>query len=218
MANSVLDNFREALNSVDGPSLNQYFGVNFGSSFGDQTFVNYIVRSTEVPGYTMNNITIPCQGLELKIADKPTFSEWNCTFLCTNNNSNVRNTLLNYMMSEYDLNAGQNKSLKYKLDQVSVYQLNYVDNKVVSGVSFRGLYPSNIGAMSFDQSGGSLVTFDVSFTYDYFDFEPGGSSSGSRNGGNPNSSGGFKFYNGTSGPSLPPPTIDHGHGWRQFKV
>ena len=165
----VLDQFKTAIN--DGPALNQYFKIEWGNQFGadDSKLLNYLVRSTEVPGYTMNTLPVPYRGLEVKIADRPTFSEWTCQFLCLSNATNMRSKVMQWMYDkEYDLEKAANKKLDYKQTGVTVSQLAYDGTTELTTIEFHGAFPTTVGNLSFDQSGGSLVTFDVTLTYDYF--------------------------------------------------
>jgi hypothetical protein len=173
-----LANFRKKIPQV---SLNQYFEIEISGldvikpdadskttgAFDD--VLNALVRTTEVPTKTLETENVAYYGADYKVNSKATYSDWNVTFMETT--ANIRNIFLNWTELAYNTKALQNNPHStYKSNESKVFKLDHRGNSTKrTGVRFYGLWPTTVGPMSFDQAGGSLVTFDVSFTYDYFE-------------------------------------------------
>jgi hypothetical protein len=158
-----LTTFRQQVHSV---ARNQYFIVRI-PQVGKDDIITALARTTELPAVTHNTLAIPYRGLEMKIDDRPQFGEWSVNFLCDEAHA-LRNVFLKWMSKAYNIqNLRTEAHNTYKQDGLSVSQIASTGLNA-STVTFIGAWPTNVGAVSFDQAGGGVVQFDVTFTYDYF--------------------------------------------------
>lgn len=159
---NLLD-FRRKITSV---GLNQYFVVRI-PTIGDFETMTALARTTSLPAFTFDTMEVPFRGLAMKIAGKPTFADWSVSFLCDQAHS-ARHAFLKWQTKMYQVQTLRNSAHgQYKSDGASVSQIAY-NGEVTSTAVFYGLYPSNVGEIGFDQNGGTVETFDVTFAYDYF--------------------------------------------------
>jgi hypothetical protein len=173
-----LARFRKQIKYV---SLNQYFELEFGGldALGidvgkrgeviNDTFTA-LARSTELPSKTLETENVAYYGADFKINSKATYNDWSVTFMETSDN--MRNFFLRWTDLAYNTQALQNNPhASYKVNGIQVFKIDNLskDSVLRTGVRFFGLWPTNVGSVSFDQAGGSLLTYDVTFTYDFFE-------------------------------------------------
>ena len=159
---NLLD-FRKTISAV---ALNQYYIVKI-PQLGDQLAVTALSRTTDIPAFTKNVLEVPFRGIPMKIEGSPTYSEWTVNFLADQAHS-LRHAVLLWMQSAYNVltlsNFGHNE---YKQDGISVSQLAY-NKEISSTVIFYGMWPSSVGPITLDQTGGGVEMFDVTFSYDFW--------------------------------------------------
>ena len=161
--NFNLKDFRSTVTSI---ARNQYFLVRI-PPIGNIQIMTALARSTEMPAVTHNTLAVPYRGLEMKIDDRPQFGDWSVNFLCDEAHG-LRNLFIKWMSLAYNIqNLRAEKHDAYKSDSMSCSQLS-TGGVVTSTVVFVGAWPTNVGAITFDQAGGNVQQFDVTFTYDYF--------------------------------------------------
>lgn len=124
-----------------------------------------LARSTEIPATTHTTVDIPFRGVNVKFLGVPSFSEWSVQFLCDENHT-IRNTFLDWQRVAYETKDLLFRKSNYK-KSAKVRQIGGDGVIATAAVEFHGLFPSNVGPVAFDQTGGSFCTFDVSFSYDY---------------------------------------------------
>lgn len=158
-----LATFRQRVHAV---ARNQYFVVRI-PQVGESQVITALCRSTSIPAVTNSTLPITYRGMEMKIADRPQFEDWTCTFLCDEAHG-LRNTFIKWSSLTY--NTQNLRSLphnEYKQDGLSVSQLA-ADGQIATTVTFAGAFPSSVGEIAVTQDGGELSQFDVTFTYDQF--------------------------------------------------
>ena len=64
-----------------------------------------------------------------------------------------------------------NKFEQEKLDEQNAAAKAKASGKSSKNVLFYGMFPTNVGPLNFDQTGGNVLTFDVTLTYDFYDYE-----------------------------------------------
>jgi hypothetical protein len=158
-----LATFRQRVHSV---ARNQYFIVRI-PQVGDQEVLTALARTTSLPAVTHTTLEIPYRGMPMKIDDRQDFPEWEVNFLCDEAHG-LRNIFISWASLAYNSqNLITQPHNVYKQDGLSVSQLS-ADGQITSTCTFVGAFPSNIGEIAFDQAGGAIAEFAVTFTYDQF--------------------------------------------------
>jgi len=158
-----LSTFRRKVHSI---GRNQYFIVRV-PQVGDEETVTAMARSTTLPAKQHETLDVFYRGLSMKIDSRPTFAEWNVTFLCDEAHG-FRNVFLKWTESAYNVQTLTNLSHnEYKRDGISVSQLAS-NNSLTSTAIFMGAWPTTVGEIELNQEGGAIETFQVTFTYDYY--------------------------------------------------
>jgi hypothetical protein len=161
-----LANFRENIKSI---GLNQYFEINFDGvehlNGFDSDQLTALCRTTELPAKVLETQNVAYYGADYKIASRATFNDWTVTFLDA---ILLRSSFVTWCDKVYDISKLkiENDHTKYKTDSVTVKKTSI--EKEASTIKFYGLFPSSVGPVNFDQSGGTPTTFDVTFSYDFF--------------------------------------------------
>lgn len=161
-----LNSFRKNVKSV---GLNQYFQIDIPQLGVGVDRITALVRTTELPAMVHETTGIPYRGLDMKIQTKVSFNDWNVTILCENDHAE-RKLMLEWQAIMYKLDSLANEAHDvYKKDDVTVAKVGY-NGEVIEDTrcQFYGIFPTQVGAVSLDQSGGQPDTFDVTFSYDYF--------------------------------------------------
>lgn len=158
-----LNQFRSTVKSV---ARSQYFTVDI-PRVGDLNVVTALARSTSLPAITRTAQDVAFRGLNMRITGVPEFPEWTVSYLCTEDHS-ARQAHIEWQELQYDTpSLTTNVHANYKDDEVKVFHLNGRHQDVFS-YRFFGMFPTQVGEMQVAQEGGDLMTFDVTYSYDYF--------------------------------------------------
>lgn len=158
-----LATFRQRVHSV---ARNQYFVLRI-PQVGEQEVLTALARTTSLPAITHTTLEIPYRGMPMKIDDRQDFPEWTVSFLCDEAHG-LRNVLGKWASLAYNSqNLITRPHNEYKQDGMSVSQLS-ATGEITSTATFVGAWPTNIGEVTFDQAGGAVSQFDVTFTYDQY--------------------------------------------------
>lgn len=158
-----LATFRQRVHSI---ARNHYFVVRI-PQVGDQEVLTALARTTSLPAVTHTTLEIPYRGMPMKIDDRQDFPEWTVNFLCDEAHG-LRNIFISWASLAYNSqNLVTQPHNVYKQDGLSVSQLS-AEGEITSTVTFVGAFPTNIGEIAFDQAGGAVSEFEVTFTYDQF--------------------------------------------------
>jgi len=156
--------FRETVGDPGRPYL---FLVNV-PQIGTDTVVTAMARSTNLPGYTVGQVAIPFQGVNIKIGTTPEYQDWTVNFLCDEAHE-LRRLFMNWQAIVYDVGLGlTGHSNQYKSDQVGVAQLART-GAIIAAYNMVGAWPKSVGDITIghDQNS-SIEQFDVTFAYDYY--------------------------------------------------
>lgn len=135
---------------------------------GTATVTTAMARSTELPAYRLGSVPVAFQGVNIKLGGTPEFGDWTVNFLCDEAHE-LRRLFFKWQSLAYDIGTGLvGHSHTYKSDQMGVAQLAR-NGEQVAKYGFVGAWPKEVGQISVghDQQG-SVETFDVVFSYDYF--------------------------------------------------
>jgi hypothetical protein len=159
--------FRQKVHSI---GRSQYFAVEIPTVSSDTGYLTAIARSTSLPGRTQEPIDVWYRGMPMKVDGKATFDAWTVTFLLDEAQT-VRNAILAWQDGAYNVDQLKNAPHNsYKSDTVKVYQLDLQRQASVQ-VNFAGMWPTAVGEVELNQEGG-IETCQVTFTYDFWTFDP----------------------------------------------
>lgn len=137
---------------------------------------NVYITSATLPGYQINNQTVPFMGLDFNIpgtAKFPGSSGWGVTFR-SDAQLNIRQKLINWQAAIFSAfpDSANHSSGAYNPVPESVTSLLQVqdrDGGVARAFELCGIYPVTVGDMSYDQTGGgAVVTFQATLAYQWW--------------------------------------------------
>jgi hypothetical protein len=136
---------------------------------GDVELTSFMCRAASLPQSTVEATQVPFRGRILNVAGDRSFEPWTVTIL-NDTGFEVRDAMERWMngMNAHAANTGLKNPADYQVDLV-VDQLDR-DESVIKRYNFRGAFPTEIAAieLSYDQ-GAEVETFDVTFTYQYWE-------------------------------------------------
>ena len=130
----------------------------------------FLVKSTSLPSTKINEVKVPFQGREIKLAGQKTFEEpWKVTFY-NDTDFKIRNGIESWM--EFIQQAGSSVGLaiaeQYQVD-MQVYQLDRT-GVALKQYNFYDAWPSEVSEIELNQEAETEIeSFDCNFTYNYFD-------------------------------------------------
>lgn len=178
MAGITISEFKGAVADLARP--NRFLATIDGAAIGDLGFTDnmqYLVMSTSLPGREIGDIDINWQGMKIKLAGDPTFSDITLKFR-VDYGFNVRNVFESWLekiakmnSNERTAHSGANGGLEssdgYKA-KVNLMQLGRTGEEIAKYV-LEGAYPKSISAITLDMTTeNSTEEFEVVFRYDYF--------------------------------------------------
>jgi hypothetical protein len=176
-----LTNFRRATN---GFAKRHHFSVGFADWKGvglegplvskvvgalASPFLSTFCSAMEMPtrAYNTHEISIQHGVPPIKIANDVKYNDWTITFY-SDEALIIRYFLLNWMNLINNTSGHEySVSSKYKSNLAFGAVLSPQDIPV-QVYSFRGLYPTSVGGIQMTQTDTGILTFDVTFTYDFF--------------------------------------------------
>lgn len=159
-----LYNFRQ---TVGDPARPYFFKITI-PEVGSDTIMTAMCRSTVLPERTLGEVSVPFQGVNMKLGGTPTYSDWTVNFMCDESHE-LRRIFLKWNSLIFDDGTGfAGHSNTYKSDKIGVAQLSR-NGQAVARYGFVGAYPKQVGQIQLNHgSGNEFETFDVQFAYDYF--------------------------------------------------
>lgn len=162
-----VENIRKSFNSGARGYL-FYFTPEFPDIGGDMETkkATFLVRSTTIPTSNINEIIVPWQGHQYKIAGTQSFTDWSVTFNC-----DAQTKIFEKYMYWLDLMHNGGTSVhgdpsKYLKDQK--LQMLDLDGKTgVLNIQLIGAYPKTVDAITLDYSAVDIAQFSVTFNYQY---------------------------------------------------
>ena len=127
------------------------------------------VTTAVLPGKEISNQQVPFMGLQFNVPGtvKYTGSDaWTLTFRC-DEGLNIRNKMENWIKEIFD---DQTSSGKYGVPtEVATMDLLGKDLKTIRSYQFTGIYPKQVGDISYDKTGdGKPLSFDCIFAYSFW--------------------------------------------------
>jgi hypothetical protein len=136
---------------------------------GNVELTSFMCRAAQLPQSTVEALSVPFRGRILNVAGDRTFEPWTVTIL-NDTGFEVRDAMERWMngINGHSANTGITNPVDYQTDLI-IDQLDR-DESVIKRYNIRGAFPTSVGeiALSYD-TGGEVETFDVSFTYQYWE-------------------------------------------------
>jgi len=155
-------------NFGDGAKSNLfYFKPQFPPGVAEMTpdQAMYLVKTTQFPSTTLDEIVVPWQGMDYKLAGKHTYSDITITF-------NVDyNAKIRMLFEEWSNKAHDPRSNEYGLH--SDYQADQIlqmlghNGIVILEAKLIHAWPKEVGQITLDYGTAEIATFDVTWTYSY---------------------------------------------------
>jgi len=143
-----------------------YYRPLFPGGIGGSTEkATYLVRSTQVPETTSEEIITNWQGFDFKFAGKPTYSDWTVTFN-VDKDAEILRIFNSWARVIHDptTNTYAEPSLYFMDQQLELLGL---DGTPITKYKLVGAWPKSVGSASIDYSSSDVLQFDVNFTYLY---------------------------------------------------
>ena len=141
-----------------------------GAAAGQKT--TFMAKTAQLPGSTVNTVTVPYFGRELKFAGNRTFADWTVTII-NDEDFAIRNAFESWMrgINENEQNVRSNRArstLQYGAD-ATVTQFSK-DGKAIKRYQMVGMFPTDISAIDLDWgSNDAIEEFSVTFAYQYWE-------------------------------------------------
>ena len=136
---------------------------------GDVELTSFMCRAAQLPGSTIESLSVPFRGRILKVSGDRTFEPWEITVL-NDTDFTVRDSMERWMngINGHSANSGLVNPTDYQTDLI-IDQLDR-DESVIKRYNFRGAFPTAVGGieLQYDQ-GAEIETFTVSFEYQYWE-------------------------------------------------
>jgi hypothetical protein len=164
----TIDGFKS--NFRDGQRANLfYFLPNFPADTitGDMNNdrATYLVRATNMPSTTLEEIMLNWQGYDFPIAGKHTFADFTVTFN-TDHDAYIRQNFENWINKIHDPVTNEYAFLnEYMLDQR--LQLLGNDGEAVLEFTLHDAWPKEVATASLDYTTNDITQFDVTIRYAY---------------------------------------------------
>lgn len=132
----------------------------------------YLVKTSTIPETTLDEIIIPWQHLDYKMAGQMRYGDWSVTFHLDEGYDLLKKLKEWQQMAHGPANYGTEyeKMTHYNVDGYKATQeihlLSYSGDVVLS-VKLVDAWPKIVGQVSYDYSSSEIATVDVTFAYTY---------------------------------------------------
>lgn len=170
MAILGVDDFKSKLKG--GGARPNLFNVkmNFPAyALGDAELTSFMCKAAALPASTVNVITVPFRGRQLKIAGDRTFETWTVTVI-NDTDFAIRDAMERWMngINSHNANTGFNDPAEYQTD-LSVEQLDK-DGIVLKTYNFRSCFPTSVAAIELSyETVDTVEEFAVEFQVQYWE-------------------------------------------------
>ena len=125
----------------------------------------YLVKSTQFPGTTLDEIILNWQGMDYKIASKHTYSDITITFN-VDYGAKLRKLFEDWSNKAHDPKTNEfGLGSDYQADQI-IQMLGY-NGSVILEAKLVHAWPKEVGQITLDYSSAEIATFDVTWSYAY---------------------------------------------------
>lgn len=131
--------------------------------------LEFLCTATKIPESTLNTISVPFRGQNLKLAGDRTFADWSITVI-NDLDFSTRTALEAWSNDIASLSTTEAATdTDYLLSRAFVEQL-HKDDSVLARYEFFNMFPTSIGAIELSSAEASEVeTFETTFTYSHWE-------------------------------------------------
>ena len=129
----------------------------------------FLCTTAQIPAMNIGLVNVPFRGRQIKIAGDRTFADWSITVL-NDTNFKLRNAFERWQNGINNMtdNEGLSNPVDYQVDAF-VDHLDRNGNTIKS-YTLRGAFPTSVGGIPLDyETTDAIETFDVTFSYQYFE-------------------------------------------------
>jgi len=147
-----------------------------GVAPGDRERASYLIRSTSLPASTVSAVPVPYFGRTIKVPGDRTFEDWSITVM-NDEDFGLRDSFESWLNAinahASNRSVGDGSPDLFKVD-LTVEQFGKSgpgdDSGVIRAYKLNGAFPTSVGAISLDwDSTNTIESFDVTFSYDYWE-------------------------------------------------
>ena len=172
---ATIDEFKA--NLIGGGARPNHFRVTFNTPGVIATGLDvrkssFLIKTAQLPGQALGEITVPFRGRNLYIAGDREFETWDTTVI-NDTDFMVRNGIERWLNAINDTvtNTGLPNVADYTADLI-VEQLDR-DDTILKSYTFRNAFPLTIGTIDLSSAeAGEIETFEVTWRYQHY--EPSG--------------------------------------------
>lgn len=132
----------------------------------------FLVKSTNLPDTTIEEVTVNWQGFDFKYAGKHTFSDFTVTFN-VDKKAEIRLAFEDWMNIIHNPSTNKYGNFNNYMKNQRLQLLGF-SGEVIMEYELYNAWPKTIGAISLDYSTSEIATFEVTFTYSHHTIEPKG--------------------------------------------
>lgn len=136
---------------------------------GGENLAAYLVRSASIPESVIDPLVVPWQGQEYKLGSTHTYSEWSCTFNLDNAGL-FRSRMEAWKRIVHNPATNLHGNPDEYFGTVRIELLNTY-GEPTSSYTLNQAWPSTLGAVDIAHDSKEVAQLDVTFTYNWHDFE-----------------------------------------------
>ena len=125
----------------------------------------YLVRTTTLPDSNLEEITVPWQGMSMKLAATQTYNDFTVTFN-VDAKSVIRYDFVNWVNFIHDPTTNIHGNPGEYMADVEITHLNIERGENIK-YKLHHAWPKSIGTASLDYSNRDTLQFDVTWSYQY---------------------------------------------------
>lgn len=138
---------------------------------GAETKEKFYVRSTNLPGSTLNEIITNWQGNDFKQAGPQEFDDWTVSFNC-DVNALLRKDFVNWVHMIHNVESNIHAMPVDYYSEARVELLDVSTGKPTMAYNLKDLWPSQVGELDLDYGNKTDVAqFDVTFKMNYHNID-----------------------------------------------
>lgn len=124
----------------------------------------YLVRSSSIPGRTVEAIDVPWQGYMYKLGGKSTTEDWTITFV-VDKTAKIYKQFYAWTNLVHDPSTNVHGDPKQYMKDQRVQMLSGDGKEAIIEIKLIGAWPTTVSALELSYDSGDVATFDVTFAY-----------------------------------------------------
>lgn len=124
----------------------------------------FTVRSSSIPGKTVEPVVLPWQGYEYKLGGRTTTEDWTVTFN-VDVNADVYKDFIKWSNAVHNQTDNMHGNPDDYMQDQQVDQLSAQTGNPIMTAKLIGAWPSTVTPIELAYDNGEVATFDVTFSY-----------------------------------------------------